>query len=325
VPDSAGVTVVPAFAGLGAPHWRPEARGLITGLTRGVTKAHVARAVLEGIALQNQDILAAMQDDSGRKLTALKVDGGAAANDLLMQLQADILGVAISRPAIIETTALGAAFLAGLGAGIWRDKKEILETWREDRRFAPAADRTVADDLLSPCRALPPKDWTDSELLRRTLRSEARAWNELVRRFRSLIFRCVTKVLGRYDSVLSSADVDEVYGEVMMTLVRDGMRKLRLYDPRRGTKLSSWLGMIATNVAYDYLRGTARRPILDRIDGVPDIEHDAASPLDDMLSEERRGQLNTMLADYSDKDRSFVALYYAQGLDAEEVAEEMNI
>src|SRR5262249_24035943 len=155
----------------------------------------------------------------------------------------------------------------------------------------------------------------DSELLRRTLRNEARAWNELVRRFRSLIFRCVTKVLGRYDSVLSSADVDEVYGEVMMTLVRDEMRKLRLYDPRRGTKLSSWLGMIATNVAYDYLRGTARRPILDRIDGVPDIEYDAASPLDDMLSEERRAQLNTMLADYSDKDRSFVALYYAQGLD----------
>ena len=175
------------------------------------------------------------------------------------------------------------------------------------------------------CRALAPKDWTDSELLRRTLRSETKAWNELVRRFRSLIFRCVTKVLGRYESVLSSADVDEVYGEVMMTLVRDGMRKLRLYDPRRGTKLSSWIGMIATNVAYDYLRGTARRPILDRIDGVPDIEYDAASPLDDMLSDERRDQLNVMLAEYSDKDRAFVSLYYAQGLYAEEVAEEMKI
>jgi RNA polymerase sigma-70 factor, ECF subfamily len=178
---------------------------------------------------------------------------------------------------------------------------------------------------LLACRALAPKDWTDSELLRRTLRNETRAWNELVRRFRSLIFRCVTKVLGRYENVLSSADADEVYGEVMMTLVRDGMRKLRLYDPRRGTKLSSWIGMIATNVAYDYLRGTARRPILDRIDGVPDIEEEAASPLDDMLSDERRQSLNTMLADYSDKDRAFVSLYYAQGLDAEEVAEEMNI
>jgi glycerol kinase len=148
VPDSGGVTLVPAFAGLGAPHWRPEARGLLCGLTRGTTRAHIARAALEGIALQNQDILTAMQEDSGRQLTALKVDGGAAANDLLMQLQADILGVEISRPAILETTALGAAFLAGLGAGIWRNKKEILDTWREDRRFTPAADRGPAEELL---------------------------------------------------------------------------------------------------------------------------------------------------------------------------------
>src|SRR5262249_32670999 len=175
------------------------------------------------------------------------------------------------------------------------------------------------------CRALPPKDWTDTELLRRTLRNETRAWNELVRRYRALIFRCVSKVLGRYESVLSSADIDEVYGEVMMTLVRDGMRKLRRYDPRRGTKLSSWIGMIATNVAYDYLRGTARRPILDRIDGVPDIEEESDSPLDTILSGERRAQLNTMLADYSDKDRAFVSRYYAQGLEAEEVAGEMKI
>ena len=153
VPDSGGVTLVPAFAGLGAPHWRPEARGIITGLTRGTTKAHLARAALEGIALQNQDILAAMQEDSGRPLARLKVDGGAAANDLLMQLQADILGVEISRPAIIETTALGAAFLAGLGAGVWRDKKAILETWREDRRFSPARDRRVAESLLAGWRA----------------------------------------------------------------------------------------------------------------------------------------------------------------------------
>jgi glycerol kinase len=152
VPDSGGVTLVPAFAGLGAPHWRPEARGLITGLTRGTTKAHLARATLEGIALQNQDILSAMQDDSGRQLGVLKVDGGAAANDLLMQLQADVLGVAIARPAIIETTALGAAFLAGLGAGIWRSKQEILDTWREDRRFHPAEDRTHASVLLAQWR-----------------------------------------------------------------------------------------------------------------------------------------------------------------------------
>src|SRR5215470_6449813 len=179
--------------------------------------------------------------------------------------------------------------------------------------------------VLAIRRPACPKDWTDADLLRRVLRSESIAWSELVRRYRSLIYRCITKVVGRYDSVLSSADADEVYADVMITLVRDDMRKLRLYDARRGTKLSSWIGMIATNVAYDYLRSTARRPILDRIDGVPDIEHDAASPLDDMLSDERRVNLNSMLADYSDKDRAFVSLYYAQGLDAEEVAEEMNI
>jgi len=170
-----------------------------------------------------------------------------------------------------------------------------------------------------------PKDWTDTDLLRKVLRSDTRGWNELVRRFRSLVYRCVTKVIGRYDSVLSSADADEVYAEVMVSLVRDDMRKLRLYDSRRGTKLSSWIGMIATNTAYDFLRGTARRPILDRIDGVPDIESGESTPLDGILSHERRNHLNTMLADYSDKDRAFVALYYAQGLDAEEVAEEMNI
>lgn len=180
--------------------------------------------------------------------------------------------------------------------------------------------------VLAIRRPACPKDWTDADLLRRVLRSEAIAWNEFVRRYRSLVYRCVTKVIGRYDSVLSSADADEVYADVMITLVRDDMRKLRLYDARRGTKLSSWIGMIATNVAYDYLRGTARRPILDRIDGVPDIENeDAESPLDGLLSVERRARLNQMLADYSDKDRAFVSLYYAQGLDAEEVAEEMKI
>src|SRR5690606_9275677 len=115
VEDSGGVIVVPAFAGLGAPHWRPEARAAITGITRGTTKAHLARATLEGIALQNVDILRAMERDSGRTLTTLKVDGGAAANDLLMQFQSDVLGCEIARPEILDTTALGAAFLAGLG------------------------------------------------------------------------------------------------------------------------------------------------------------------------------------------------------------------
>ena len=179
--------------------------------------------------------------------------------------------------------------------------------------------------LLAPRLPASPKEWSDADLLRRVLRSDTRAWNELVRRFRSLVYRCITKVIGRYDSVLSSADADEVYAEVMVSLVRDDMRKLRLYDSRRGTKLSSWLGMIATNTAYDFLRGTARRPILDRIDGAPDIDSMEASPLDDILSTERRSHLNTLLAEYSEKDRAFVSLYYAQGLPAEEVAEEMNI
>jgi RNA polymerase sigma-70 factor, ECF subfamily len=170
-----------------------------------------------------------------------------------------------------------------------------------------------------------PKDWSDLDLLRLTLRNDTRAWNEMVRRYRSLVYRCITKVIGRYDAVLSSADADEIYGEVMMSLWRDDMRKLRAYDPRRGTKLSSWIGMIATNTAYDYLRGTARRPILDRIDGDPEIEAESESALDGILSNERRTHLNEMLADYSDKDRAFVSLYYAQGLPAEEVAEEMNI
>ena len=148
VPDSGGVIVVPAFAGLGAPHWRPEARGSITGLTRGTARGHLARATLEGIALQNVDILRAMERDAGRPLTVLKVDGGASANDLLMQFQSDVLGVEISRPDMVETTALGAAFLAGLGAGVWKDQSEVARTWREQKRFTPTADRArVAEHL----------------------------------------------------------------------------------------------------------------------------------------------------------------------------------
>jgi RNA polymerase sigma-70 factor (ECF subfamily) len=178
--------------------------------------------------------------------------------------------------------------------------------------------------LLARRPALSPNEWSDAELLFHVFKEEQAGWNELVRRFRALIFRCVNKVIGRYDSVLSSADPDEVYGEVMLTLVRDDMRKLRLYDPRRGMKLSSWIGMIATNVAYDFLRSTVRRPVLDRIDGAPDVACER-DPLDDVLETERRSELNRLLSDYSDKDRTFVALYYAQGLEAEEVAAEMEI
>ncbi|HEX7838784.1 MAG TPA: glycerol kinase GlpK [Kofleriaceae bacterium] len=149
VPDSGGVIVVPAFSGLGAPHWRPDARGAITGLSRGTTRGHLARATLEGIALQNVDILRAMERDAQRALTVLKVDGGASANNLLMQFQADVLGVEISRPELVETTALGAAFLAGLGTGVWKDQAQVEKTWREERRFRPTADRTRITEHLA--------------------------------------------------------------------------------------------------------------------------------------------------------------------------------
>lgn len=138
VPDNGGVTFVPALAGLGAPHWNPEARGVIHGITRGTNRGHLARATLEGIAFQQMEILKLMQKESGRKCRALKVDGGASANNLLMQFQSDILGVKIVRPQTIEVTALGAAFLAGLGVGIWKDQKEIVKSWREDKTFAPS-------------------------------------------------------------------------------------------------------------------------------------------------------------------------------------------
>lgn len=142
VPDSGGVTFVPAFVGLGAPHWRPEARGIISGITRGTTGAHLARATLEGIAFLQYDILQAMQKDLGKKLKVLKVDGGASVNEILMQFQADILGVDLVRPRMIETTALGAAFLAGLAVGVWKDQREIATSWLEDRRFQPSMKRS---------------------------------------------------------------------------------------------------------------------------------------------------------------------------------------
>ncbi|UOF01453.1 glycerol kinase GlpK [Bdellovibrio reynosensis] len=135
VEDTQGVEFVPALTGLGAPHWQPEARGVISGLTRGSTKAHIARATLEAMALQNVDILVTMQKDLGKKLKGVKVDGGAAANDLLMQLQADYCGVNVVRPKNLETTALGAAFMAGLGSGLWKDIKEIKKVWAIDKEF----------------------------------------------------------------------------------------------------------------------------------------------------------------------------------------------
>lgn len=135
VMDSEGVEFVPALTGLGAPYWRSEARGVITGLTRGTTKAHVARATLEAMALQNTDILQVMQKDLGRKISSIKVDGGAAVNNLLMQLQADFSGTRVVRPKNVETTALGAAYLAGLGQGVWTSLTDIEKIWQMDKEF----------------------------------------------------------------------------------------------------------------------------------------------------------------------------------------------
>ena len=149
VADNGGVYLVPAFAGLGAPHWDQYARGLVAGLTRGTTAAHLARAALEGIAYQVHDVLHAMQADSGIKLRELRVDGGACANNLLMQFQADLLGVPVVRPKIAETTALGAAYLAGLAVGYWKDQTEIAVQWQADRRFGPAMKPAARKKLLA--------------------------------------------------------------------------------------------------------------------------------------------------------------------------------
>ncbi|MBC7386406.1 MAG: glycerol kinase GlpK [Cryobacterium sp.] len=137
VETSEGVTFVPALTGLGAPHWSPDSTGLFTGITRGTKKSHMARAVLEGIAFQISDLLAAMQQDIGRPLESLNVDGGAAENNMLMQFQADILGVKLKRPRYIETTSLGAIFAAGLGAGVWTDLAEVEKSWKLGREFVP--------------------------------------------------------------------------------------------------------------------------------------------------------------------------------------------
>ena len=137
VPDAGGVVVVPAFTGLGTPYWDPQARGTILGLTLGSTKAHVVRATLEAIALQTRDVVETMQQESGVALQELRADGGAVANDLLMQTQADLLGIPVVVPAVTETTALGAAYLAGLGVGFWLDAAAVAAQWRVARRYEP--------------------------------------------------------------------------------------------------------------------------------------------------------------------------------------------
>jgi glycerol kinase len=147
--DSDNVFVVPAFTGLGAPYWDPDARGAMVGLTRGTTKAHIARAALESIAYQSAEVLEAMQKDSGETLAELRVDGGAAANDLLMQFQADLLGVAVVRPRVLETTALGAAYLAGLTVDLWKSREELAQHWKAARRFESRMDAREREQRMT--------------------------------------------------------------------------------------------------------------------------------------------------------------------------------
>jgi glycerol kinase len=165
VESSNGVVLVPAFAGLGAPHWDQYARGAMLGMTRGTSRAHIARAALEGIALQATDVLEAMQADSGLPLAQLRVDGGAAANNMLMQIQSDVLGIEVVRPKNAEATVMGAAYLAGLAVGYWPDKETIARQWQVDRVFKPAMEKAARDKVRATWKkALSrAKDWTREE------------------------------------------------------------------------------------------------------------------------------------------------------------------
>lgn len=180
--------------------------------------------------------------------------------------------------------------------------------------------------LLARAASKNPADWTDRELLRHVLRSEGRAWAELVRRYRPLIYRCITKVTLKYAPTLGAADLDEIYADVMMQLVRDDMHKLRIYNPSRGTKLGSWIGMLSVNAAYDFLRSAGRRPLLDKVDGAIDPHEECdRTPLDQLIEKERWQHLNGLLSEFTEKDRTFVELYYQRGMEADEIAAEMQI
>lgn len=166
VPDSNGVYVVPAFVGLGTPYWDPNARGIIAGLTRGVTKAHIVRATLESLAYQTSDVLAAMEEDAGINLHTLKVDGGACVNNFLMQFQSDLLSVQVDRPEVIETTALGAAYLAGLATGYWKNQEDIMTNWSISRSFKPYMNEAIRLNLLSGWKKALSKasNWSDENI-----------------------------------------------------------------------------------------------------------------------------------------------------------------
>ena len=165
VEDNNGVYLVPAFVGIGAPYWDSYARGTILGLTRGAKKEHIIRAALESMAYQTHDVLKAMEEDSGIELKALKVDGGACQNNFLMQFQSDILGVQVDRPEVVETTALGAAYLAGLAVGYWKDRNEVSQNWAISKSFDPAMEEEKKEKLIKGWHKAVTKsmDWEEKE------------------------------------------------------------------------------------------------------------------------------------------------------------------
>jgi RNA polymerase sigma-70 factor (ECF subfamily) len=166
---------------------------------------------------------------------------------------------------------------------------------------------------------------TDAELLQAVLAHAPGGWEELLRRFRGLMYRCISKVLVRYEAVLCSEDADEVFAEVCLNLLRDDMRKLRAYDAARGSRLGSWIGLIAINTAYDFLRVTARRPMVDILDRAEEIETEEQGPLEALMEKERWTELRGMITGFSERDRHFVELYYARGMVPEAIAGAMGI
>ena len=171
-----------------------------------------------------------------------------------------------------------------------------------------------------------PVQWSERQLLRRVLRRDERAWGELVRRYRALIFRCITKVTSKFAPYLPNADIDEIYADILYSLLRNDMHKLRRYNPKRGTKLSSWLGMISINATYDYLRCAGRGCQPLDSDTVPELyKENERTPLDELIEKERWHELNHLLHDFTERDRRFLELYYDKGLEAQEIAATMAI
>ena len=205
----------------------------------------------------------------------------------------------------------------------------MTDSSSHDLASSPLSSAARAGDLPSMAGGtpglLPPRDWTDQELLSRMLVREGKAWREFHRRFDRLVFRCIHKVTGRFRSVLSEEDVNEIYAQFLVNITARDMKKLRAYQPDRGSKLSSWIGLLATNTAWDHLRKVARRPATSDLKDAEELRWDGISPHDALVTKERWELVNGALRAFSQKDRDFVRLYYVDGLTPEEVAAEMNV